>query len=199
MRVLKKFLEDKKGSLAIQFSIVALPLIAAIGVGIDYSRISVAKTGLQSTLDQNVANLRPSAFSNRKQMEEYIVSLAGVNMQSDAIVADISISEDILRVSLKDTLNTPALSIIGTPEFEVFAFVDINIEPQTSTTTVANSTPSTSSNAKPSSLSRTKINQYIASTRERIRKINASKHISLQRKRQIVSRLNRELQRLRSL
>lgn len=196
MRFLKKFLVDKKGSIAIQFSIVAMPLIAVGGVGIDYSRISVAKAGLQSTLDQNISNLNPSAFSNRKQMEAYIVSLAGVNMESKTITADITIKENVLRVNLKDTIKTPALSLMGRPEFEVLASVDIKYEPQTSTTTIASRPPNISS--KPS-LSRTQINQQIASTRERIRRINASKYISSQRKRQIVSRLNKHLQRLRSL
>ena len=196
MRFLKKFLADKKGSIAIQFSIAAMPLIAVGGVGIDYSRISVAKAGLQSTLDQNISNLKPSAFSNRKQMEAYIVSLAGVNMESKTITADITIKENVLRVSLKDTIKTPALSLMGRPEFEVLASVDIKYEPQTSTTTIVSRAPNISS--KPS-LSRTQINQQIASTRERIKRINASIYISSQRKRQIVSRLNKHLQRLRSM
>jgi hypothetical protein len=196
MRFLKKFLADKKGSIAIQFSIAAMPLIAVGGVGIDYSRISVAKAGLQSTLDQNISNLKPSAFSNRKQMEAYIVSLAGVNMESKTITADITIKENVLRVSLKDTIKTPALSLMGRPEFEVLASVDIKYEPQTSTTTIVSRAPNISS--KPY-LSRTQINQQIASTRERIKRINASIYISSQRKRQIVSRLNKHLQRLRSL
>jgi hypothetical protein len=196
MRFLKKFLADKKGSIAIQFSIAAMPLIAVGGVGIDYSRISVAKAGLQSTLDQNISNLKPSAFSNRKQMEAYIVSLAGVNMESKTITADITIKENVLRVSLKDTIKTPALSLMGRPEFEVLASVDIKYEPQTSTTTIVSRAPNISS--KPY-LSRTQINQQIASTRERIKRINASKYISSQRKRQIVSRLNKHLQRLRSM
>jgi hypothetical protein len=196
MRFLKKFLADKKGSIAIQFSIAAMPLIAVGGVGIDYSRISVAKAGLQSTLDQNISNLKPSAFSNRKQMEAYIVSLAGVNMESKTITADITIKENVLRVSLKDTIKTPALSLMGRPEFEVLASVDIKYEPQTSTTTIVSRAPNISS--KPY-LSRTQINQQIASTRERIKRINASIYISSQRKRQIVSRLNKHLQRLRSM
>ena len=196
MRFLKKFLADKKGSIAIQFSIAAMPLIAVGGVGIDYSRISVAKAGLQSTLDQNISNLKPSAFSNRKQMEAYIVSLAGVNMESKTITSDITIKENVLRVSLKDTIKTPALSLMGRPEFEVLASVDIKYEPQTSTTTIVSRAPNISS--KPY-LSRTQINQQIASTRERIKRINASIYISSQRKRQIVSRLNKHLQRLRSM
>lgn len=196
MFLFKKFLADKKGSIAIQFSILALPLIAVGGVGIDYSRISVAQAGLQSTLDQNISNLKPTAFSNRKQMEEYIVSLAGVNMESKTITAEISIKEDVLRVSLKDTIKTPALSLMGRPEFEVLASVDIKYEPQASTRTVVSSAPDFS--GKPS-LSRTQINQQIASTRERIERINASKYITSQQKREIVSRLNKHLQRLRSL
>lgn len=196
MFLFKKFLADKKGSIAIQFSILALPLIAVGGVGIDYSRISVAQAGLQSTLDQNISNLKPTAFSNRKQMEEYIVSLAGVNMESKTITADISIREDVLRVSLKDTIKTPALSLMGRPEYEVLASVDIKYEPQASTRTVVSSALDVS--GKPS-LSRTQINQQIASTRERIERINASKYITSQQKREIVSRLNKHLQRLRSL
>ena len=196
MRLFKDFCEDKRGSIAIQFSLVAIPLIAVGGVGIDYSRISVAKAGLQSTLDQNVSNLQPAAFSNRKQMEEYIVSLAGVNMESKNITADISITEDVLRVSLKDTIKTPALSIMGRPEFEVLASVDIKYEPQISTTTIASPTPG---NANKSQLSRTQINQMIALTRERIKRLKSSKYITPQRKRQLVSKYNKRLQRLRNL
>jgi len=196
MNLFQKFIENTKGSIAIQFSLVAIPLIAVVGVGIDYSRISVAKAGLQATLDQNVSRLSPGAFSNRKQMEDYIVSLAGVNMESKTITADISITENVLRVSLQDTLKTPALSIMGRPEFEVLAFVDIKYEPQTSTTTVVSRTPQTSNK---SAYSRSQLNQMKALMREKIKRIQASKYISSKRKRQIISRLNKQLQNLRRL
>jgi Flp pilus assembly protein TadG len=47
----KDFSSDKKGNVAIIFALALLPVIAAIGMGVDYSRLSDAKSLMQSATD----------------------------------------------------------------------------------------------------------------------------------------------------
>ncbi len=80
MSLLKKFLKNSEGSLAIQLSVLILPLLGLIGAAVDYSRVAVVKTSLQATLDNNIRSMHHTAFRNRAEMEEYIVSMAAVNL-----------------------------------------------------------------------------------------------------------------------
>ncbi len=85
MSLLKKFLKNSEGSLAIQLSVLILPLLGLIGAAVDYSRVAVVKTSLQATLDNNIRSMHHTAFRNRAEMEEYIVSMAAVNLDSNTI------------------------------------------------------------------------------------------------------------------
>ena len=199
MKLLREFLKSRDGSIAIQFSIVALPLIALGGVGIDYSRISVVKSNLQSTLDNNIRSMSPRDFANRKAMEDYIVALANVNLESKTVSANISVYQNVLRVDLRDVVKTPSMSLLGRPEVEVLASLDIKQQPTTSTTQLTNAASSLGSSGTVQQASRSQINKAKASVRSSIARINKSKYLSGKRKRQIISRLRKQLENLKKL
>jgi len=183
MKLLSNFLKNRDGSIAIQFSIVALPLIALGGVGIDYSRVSVVKNNLQSTLDNNIRSMSPREFANRKAMEDYSVALANVNLESKTVSANISVYQNVLRVDLRDVVKTPAMSLLGRPEMEVLASIDIKQQPVSSTTQFTNAALNAQSSGEVPQISRSQINQAKASIRKSIARINRSRSISGSRKR----------------
>jgi Flp pilus assembly protein TadG len=52
--VLARFADDSKGNTAVLFTILLMPLVSAIGVAVDYSRVSSARTTLAAALDAGV-------------------------------------------------------------------------------------------------------------------------------------------------
>jgi Flp pilus assembly protein TadG len=61
-RALSTFAHDRRGNLSIAFAMSLVPMVAASGVAIDYSRISSSRAALQSALDAGV--LASSTESN---------------------------------------------------------------------------------------------------------------------------------------
>jgi Flp pilus assembly protein TadG len=51
MTRIKSFLSDRRGGTAILFGLLLLPLMAAVGAAVDYSRASNARTGMQMAVD----------------------------------------------------------------------------------------------------------------------------------------------------
>ena len=199
MSLLRKFLNNSDGSLAIQLSVLILPLLGLIGAAVDYSRVAMVKTSLQATLDNNVRTLHHTAFRNRAEMEEYIVSMAEVNLDSNTIASKISISKDKIRIDLKDQVKTPVLSIVGRPKVEVAASVEIDqrVDPSENEFTTKPSN-SGSTNDKPR-LSRAQINEMKLAVRKRLSSIKAYKNLSPARKRRILRSLNAQLENLKQL
>lgn len=169
-----------------------------IGAGIDYSRISVVDAKLQSTLDQNILGMDILDFNNRAEMEKYIVSLAKVNINSETVQANISVQQDVLRVDLRDTVKTPMLNFIGKPEVEVLASVDLKHREATSTGTFTDTKAKPDTANKSNKISRSQINQMHRQISNAISKIS-SRNYSTQHKRRIITRLQKQLQKLKRM
>jgi Flp pilus assembly protein TadG len=54
VRMVRRFLDDSRGNIATTFAIAALPLLATVGAGVDYSRVAQQRTSMQATLDASV-------------------------------------------------------------------------------------------------------------------------------------------------
>ena len=199
MKYLKNFLNNKDGSIAIQFSLVMIPLLAVVGVGIDYGRVAVVKTSLQSTLDHNVISMNPKEFSNRAKMEQYIVALAGVNLESDTVSANISIYKDVMRIKLRDTVKTPVMGLIGKSEVPVLASVDIKYDQQPSSTTLDNAKASLKPGGSSNQINRSQINKLKREILARIDRIKAYKYSTSASKNRSIKRLRAKLQQLKKL
>lgn len=199
MFLLRKFFKNENGSLAVQFGVLILPLLALLGAGVDYSRIATVKTNLQATLDNDIRSMPATAFRNRAEMERYIVSLAGVNLDSDTIKADISIKKDKLHIDLRDKVKTPMLSLYGQSETEVVASIDINPQDVISTKTFNNEKSVFQSNKSTRQLSQATINTMKRSVRKQISNIKVRKHLSADSKRGILKILKMQLENLEKL
>ncbi len=63
MRLIDRFANDSRGSVALIFGLMLVPLVVAAGVGIDYARAAKLRTAVQSTVD-SAALAGASAYSN---------------------------------------------------------------------------------------------------------------------------------------
>lgn len=199
MSLLKKFLKNSEGSLAIQLSVLILPLLGLIGAAVDYSRVAVVETSLQATLDNNIRSMHHTAFKNRAEMEEYIVSMAAVNLDSNTIASNISIAKNKIRIDLSDKVKTPVLSLIGRPEVEVFASIEIEQREKPTNQGTSTSASKSSTNPNKNQISRSQINQMKLAVRQRLSRIKAYQNLSPARKRRILKSLTRQLENLKNL
>ena len=49
-----RFRKDNRGSIAVQFAVALLPILAIVGASVDFSRASRFRTGLQAAMDSAV-------------------------------------------------------------------------------------------------------------------------------------------------
>ena len=59
--MLVRFLKDCRGGVAPLMGILALPIMGSVGVAVDYSRASAAKTAFQAALDSTALMLSKTA------------------------------------------------------------------------------------------------------------------------------------------
>lgn len=140
-----------------------------------------------------------TAFRNRAEMEEYIVSLAAVNLDSDTIASNISITKDKIRIDLSDKVKTPVLSIIGQPEVTVLASVEIDQREESNNVGITTSSSKPQSNQNKNPISRSQINQMKLAVRQKLSRIKAYKNLSPARKQRILKSLTSQLENLKSL
>ncbi len=62
--LLSRFLNDRRGGVAPMMAILALPLIASVGVAIDYSRANATRTAFQAALDSTALMLSKTAATD---------------------------------------------------------------------------------------------------------------------------------------
>ena len=70
--MLARFLSNARGGVAPLMAVVAVPLMAAVGMAVDYSRVNAARTAFQSALDSTALMLSKDAAttsSNALQTE----------------------------------------------------------------------------------------------------------------------------------
>ncbi len=132
----KAFAKNEEGSIAIYFTIIALPLMGLIGASVDYTRVTMHDSKLQSTLEQSIVGITRDSFKSSDEMKNYIVSLAAANTRSTTIEGAITVNDNVLRVELRDVVKTPVLNVIGRSEFEVEAHVNLTIAPVETTPTI---------------------------------------------------------------
>jgi Flp pilus assembly protein TadG len=68
---LRRFARADQGNIAVMFAFAALPILAAVGAAIDYSRVNNARTSLQAALD-STALMVSKDLADKKIVESEI-------------------------------------------------------------------------------------------------------------------------------
>lgn len=100
--VLKRFVADKRGNIAVTFAIAVMPILAGVGCAVDYSRAAAMRSKLQSAIDS------ASVASISRNSPAYV---AAGNMTSDG---DITKGEnDAKKVFNGNMANTTGYTLVS--------------------------------------------------------------------------------------
>ena len=66
-RMLARFLKNARGGVAPLMAVVAVPVMAAVGMAVDYSRVNAARTAFQVSLDATALMLSKDAATETKE------------------------------------------------------------------------------------------------------------------------------------
>lgn len=132
----RSFRSDREGAVAITFAIYMLPLMAFIGVGIDYGRAIAASARLQSAVDSAAlaaAGLSGADLQTRATLATNAIRSA-LSSGDPVTIATPTVSQSgsDLTVSVSGTIATPMAAIIG---FSTMTVTRTAIASQTWTTT----------------------------------------------------------------
>jgi Flp pilus assembly protein TadG len=131
---IKKYLKSTAGNVATIFSLAAVPLFAAAGAAMDMVRFSHVETLLQGAVDS--AALAAATSKNlgskaamKKTIDEYLKANGAFDiLQSvDSVTNKIDRDSGAITVSIKGTMSTNFMAVVGIPTMEAAASAEVNI------------------------------------------------------------------------
>lgn len=140
----RRFLMERRGAVSIMTTLILVPVIAAIGLGLDYSRLVAAHTVLQGAVDaaalQAGAMIRESDERRReagsKIYEAQIANIADkihdefqLNFESGRVTAEgsVTIPARILNIIGRSQLSTSVVSTITARQDQVSAALVLDV------------------------------------------------------------------------
>lgn len=122
----KRFTRDRKGSIVVIFALVLIPVLAAVGAAIDFSRAGNAKNKLQTSLDAALLAAARDATLDNDQKIAFAQSMFAANFdtgsygQAETPVITIS-SAGAVTGTVNANLDTVLLGIVGLNTLQVSA------------------------------------------------------------------------------
>jgi Flp pilus assembly protein TadG len=117
---IKEFSSDKKGNVAIIFALALLPVIAAIGMGVDYSRLSDAKSLMQSATDSAaLASVIEEKSTFEQKQARALKAVRSVMSQKSWVKyneADVKLTIDKdggYTVAFETSVDTSIMAVLG--------------------------------------------------------------------------------------
>lgn len=128
MRMLVHFFKNCRGGVAPMMALAALPLMGSVGVAVDYSRASAARTAFQGALDSTALMLSKTAATQsgaelQSTATGYFNALfARADVNNIAITANYSSTNGSkVTVSGSATINTNFLGVLGYSHLNITA------------------------------------------------------------------------------
>jgi len=128
---LKNFASDRRGTMAIIFALVAVPVVTFVGAAVDYGQALSVKTRLQAITDiAAAAGARLPATANQNRVDAVLKSFnsnlqvvpsASDNLSSPSIIPTIQASNAQVSVSATATVQTAFMGLIGIRSIDVEA------------------------------------------------------------------------------
>jgi len=124
--MLKKFLSDKRGNLALTSAIALVPMIAAVAAAVDYSQISRYSANLQQALDASAlaTGKKLGTFQSSTQLADYsekffYANIGRLDPNTVTFTYDDSNLSDGSTILLKASYNYPMLfgGFLGTDNY----------------------------------------------------------------------------------
>ncbi len=110
--LLRRFARNENGNIAVLFSIAVLPILTFVGAAVDYTRVSTARTAMQSALDS--ATLMVS-----KDLSSGAIKTSDVNAKAQVYFASLYNNKDVSSINVaatytaKDSQGKSTISVTG--------------------------------------------------------------------------------------
>jgi Flp pilus assembly protein TadG len=95
-RLISRFRRDQRGNIAVIFTIAILPIMAAVGCAIDYSRVSRAFSVMQAALDS-------TALMVSKDLSQGVITTSNVNTAAQAYFSALYTDSEVQSVTISAT------------------------------------------------------------------------------------------------
>lgn len=121
---IRRFKADKSGVVAVQFGLLIIPVVAFVGLAIDYSRALAAREALKQVVDAAAiagARLPATSSSNRHDAASKMLTASLANMKLQDAQTSIQANNARVLVSANYTMKTNFMAILGTTELQVAA------------------------------------------------------------------------------
>src|SRR5450631_3995553 len=126
--MLIRFLNDCRGSVAPLMGILALPIMGSVGVAVDYSRASAARTAFQAALDSTALMLSRNAATQTgadlqsTATDTFNALFTRSDVSNVAITANYASSNgSTVTLNGSATIDTNFLSVLGYNQLEITA------------------------------------------------------------------------------
>jgi len=125
-RMLARFLTNARGGVAPLMAVIAVPVMAAVGMAVDYSRVNAARTAFQVSLDATALMLSKDAATETKEAlqteaTKTFNSLFSRSEVTDVNVAPVYTSAGGSKLTLNGTavVHTNFLGVIGIDHVDI--------------------------------------------------------------------------------
>jgi Flp pilus assembly protein TadG len=135
------FVGDDNGSVAIAFALSLMGLVAGLGVAMDYSRLSDAKTTLQSALDSAILSAGKTALATGKPVDRNrMITEMKANLPDylQPFAANVQITQSANRIAaeVSGSLTSHFGSLHGTPRSTISAAASVDFSAATAATRI---------------------------------------------------------------
>jgi Flp pilus assembly protein TadG len=125
-RMLARFLTNARGGVAPLMAVVAVPVMAAVGMAVDYSRVNAARTAFQVSLDATALMLSKDAATETKEALQTEATKTFNSLFSRSEVTDVNVtpvytSAGGSKLTLNGTavVHTNFLGVIGIDHVDI--------------------------------------------------------------------------------
>lgn len=115
---IRSFANDERGNFGIIFAVIALPVIALAGLGLDYARISRAESQLQSSVDTAIA-AAASQGGTVAAMQRTVSDFIESNYEGKGVSVRTFVDTHTMRVQARQNLAMSVLAAVGKPQMEI--------------------------------------------------------------------------------
>jgi Flp pilus assembly protein TadG len=127
-RMLTRFLKNARGGVAPLMAIVAVPIMGAVGMAVDYTRVNAARTAFQVALDSTALMMAKTAATQTDEQRQTTATntfsaLFNRPEVTDATVTPVFISAGGSKLTLNGSavVHTNFLGVIGISEVNINA------------------------------------------------------------------------------
>lgn len=121
-RMATRFARNEKGSIALQFAFILIPMVAFSGVALDYSTALGIKKQLQDIADSTViagARLPATTSDKRLQDAHNMLNAALANAKLDGVKTDIHANNAKVAIDVSYEYKTHLMGILGVDKMEI--------------------------------------------------------------------------------